>query len=156
MSLVARTHNLVPVFWQQSVTNYLASRKVREVGICVCVCGLSATVAFNEPHASYQAWCSTNALIRPHGGQGSTDRAPPPHTRTTSPPSTHPTQHPDHPPSPFFLLSALLSVRNILERNCESKGFLSFFTKREPEREKDGRRDLSGKRERKGWRVGAR
>lgn len=87
------THNLVPVCWQRSVTNYLASRKVREVGTCVCVCGLSATGAFNEPHASYQARRTANALIHPHGGWSSPHG--PPHPPWSS--------HPSEPPLPFLL-----------------------------------------------------
>lgn len=98
----ANTHNLVLVLWQWSITNYLTSGKVREVGTCMCVCGLSTMVAFNEPHISYQAWCSTNALIRPHGGLGLTDRVwcPPPPT-PPQPPPHHPSQHPNQPSSPL-------------------------------------------------------
>lgn len=72
--LVARIHTTLQLC-SGSVANYLAKQKGMGGGdLCVCVWGLSATVAFNEPHASYQAWRSTNSLIRPHGGRGSTDR----------------------------------------------------------------------------------
>lgn len=162
----ANTHNLVLVLWQWSITNYLTSGKVREVGTCMCVCGLSTMVAFNEPHISYQAWCSTNALIRPHGGLGLTDRVwCPPHPPHPNPLHTILANTLINLPLPCLppLPSVLLSERNILERNCESKGFFILFHKEKGamERDRDGVRDSTGqKKDRKwardGWREGKR